>query len=220
MIENKVINLSPDYQRDVVVRPLPPRRSTSHLFLLLTLALPIHCLLPSPCPSSLSLISASTFPPSHAPFRTLLANSRTALPHPQWTADHVTGLIQSLFRNMHVPELLFNIYEPRDRDDPWYRRIPAAIQIQPEGRTSLPDGWALKAEDDDEREDGDVMQVWNCADGKQRMSAIRKCVGSLLSRPTCRTARAALTTLGTSSRRFMTGQVAIVRPNSSCIDAS
>ncbi|GAA5922425.1 hypothetical protein JCM3775_005726 [Rhodotorula graminis] len=113
MLENKVINLSPDYQRDVV-----------------------------------------------------------------WTADSVVGLIQSLFRNMHVPELLFNIYQPRDRNDPWYRRIPSAIQIRPEGRTALPDGWALKHEEDldedDEREDGEVMQVWNCADGKQRMSAIHK----------------------------------------------
>ena len=101
----------------------------------------------------------------------------------------MTGLIESLLRNMHVPELLFNISPPLDSRDPWYRRIQPALQIRPEGRAALPEGWHFESDVDEGEGDEQrvVMQVWNCADGKQRMSAISKCVPILALPCSCAT---------------------------------
>ncbi|BGP45776.1 hypothetical protein JCM10450v2_001606 [Rhodotorula kratochvilovae] len=89
-----------------------------------------------------------------------------------WPTGHVTGLLESLLRNMHVPELLFNIYTPADKRDGWYRRVRPAMQIRPEGKSSLPEGWGEESDVEEDDEERVVRQVWNCADGKQRMTAI------------------------------------------------
>ncbi|GAA5821177.1 hypothetical protein JCM3770_002267 [Rhodotorula araucariae] len=92
-----------------------------------------------------------------------------------WPAEHVTGLIESILRNMHVPELLFNVYTPQDTRDKWYRLIRPAMQIRPAGRAELPERSGEESDaDDDDEEERVVRQVWNCADGKQRMTAIMK----------------------------------------------
>ncbi|GAA5978160.1 hypothetical protein JCM10908_004252 [Rhodotorula pacifica] len=119
MLEGNVINLSPDYQRDVV-----------------------------------------------------------------WPETQAAGLIESLLRNMHVPEILFNTYTPVP-EDLWYTVVKAKSRIRPEGNTPLPAGfdetWTADEVENDPKlaaalAKGDLVprDVWNCADGKQRMSSIKR----------------------------------------------
>ncbi|BGP22564.1 hypothetical protein Rt10032_c08g3433 [Rhodotorula toruloides] len=101
-----------------------------------------------------------------------------------WPETHSAGLIESLLRNMHVPELLFNIYTPLPSDKR-YKLVHPEAQIDPENQAKLPAGWEGDSVSDEvESElDEDVAQrrkgkevprkVWNCADGKQRMTAIK-----------------------------------------------
>ncbi|ORY62720.1 hypothetical protein BCR35DRAFT_194723 [Leucosporidium creatinivorum] len=61
-----------------------------------------------------------------------------------WQKDRRSLLISSLFKNLHVPELLFNIHEI-DND-----------------------------EEDDDSDSGSSRTVWDACDGKQRMTSILK----------------------------------------------
>ncbi|GAA5969559.1 hypothetical protein JCM21900_002344 [Sporobolomyces salmonicolor] len=82
-----------------------------------------------------------------------------------WKEDICQGLIGSIFRNMHIPEILFNVYAP-DADD----LVPATEQHDP-GQTS---STLAATEKGKEREKMVPRLIWNCADGKQRLTALRK----------------------------------------------
>lgn len=106
----------------------------------------------------------------------------------QWPETHSAGLNESLLRNMHVPELLFNVYTPVSTDKR-YKLVRQDAQIDPEDKARLPAGWRGESDSDDEDEgqsDSDddeaarkkgkkvPRKVWNCADGKQRITAIKR----------------------------------------------
>lgn len=85
---------------------------------------------------------------------------------------------------MHVPEILFNTYTPVP-EDPWYTVVRKSSAIEPKGDAALPSGFdkAYKAREVDEDEElaaavsqRDLVprEVWNCADGKQRMTSIKR----------------------------------------------
>jgi hypothetical protein len=104
----------------------------------------------------------------------------------QWPEDRAAGLVESLLRNMHVPEILFNTYTPVP-EDLWYTAIKAKSVIEPEGSAPLPAGFDETWSADEVETNpklaaalarGDLVprDVWNCADGKQRMSSIKRCV--------------------------------------------
>ncbi|GAA5937711.1 hypothetical protein JCM1841_002559 [Sporobolomyces salmonicolor] len=84
-----------------------------------------------------------------------------------WKEDICQGLIGSIFRNMHIPEILFNVYTP-DADD----LVPATEQHDP-GEAEASSTLAAK-EKGKEREKMVPRLIWNCADGKQRLTALRK----------------------------------------------
>lgn len=89
---------------------------------------------------------------------------------------------------MHVPELLFNVYTPVPTDKR-YKLVRRDAQIDPVDKARLPVGWRGESDSDDEDEDESdsdedgkarkkgkkvPRKVWNCADGKQRMTAIER----------------------------------------------
>ena len=91
---------------------------------------------------------------------------------------------------MHVPEILFNTYTPVP-EDLWYTAIKAKSVIDPEGSAPLPAGFDETWSADEVETNpklaaalarGDLVprDVWNCADGKQRMSSIKRYVSALL----------------------------------------
>lgn len=91
---------------------------------------------------------------------------------------------------MHVPEILFTTYTPVP-EDMWYTAIKAKSVIRPEGSAPLPAGFDETWSADEVETNpklaaalarGDLVprDVWNCADGKQRMSSIKRCVSALL----------------------------------------
>ncbi|GAA5895241.1 hypothetical protein JCM5296_002021 [Sporobolomyces johnsonii] len=82
-----------------------------------------------------------------------------------WKEDICQGLIGSIFRNMHIPEILFNVYTP-DADD----LVPVSEQHDP-GEASSTQAATDKGK---ERETMVPRLIWNCADGKQRLTAVRK----------------------------------------------
>ncbi|GAA5879174.1 hypothetical protein JCM1840_006217 [Sporobolomyces johnsonii] len=82
-----------------------------------------------------------------------------------WKEDICQGLIGSIFRNMHIPEILFNVYTP-DADD----LVPVSEQHDP-GEASPTQAARDKGK---ERETMVPRLIWNCADGKQRLTAVRK----------------------------------------------
>ncbi|BGP13597.1 hypothetical protein JCM10213_007773 [Rhodosporidiobolus nylandii] len=104
-----------------------------------------------------------------------------------WPVKHCEGLIDSLLRNMHVPHLLFNVYTPatpehnppryppEGTDDPLYASCAPEEQIEPAGTAAVAKSvMSMKGKKREEREGDVAREVWNCADGKQRMSAIVK----------------------------------------------
>lgn len=131
--------------------------------------------------------------------RTSLARSCTSLAltlihrrflRTQWNADYASGLIDSLLRNMHIPEVLFNLYTPAP-DSPQFRRISPALQVDARHEGALPAKWLRKlkheldapSDDEDDEEDARRQQkvpleLWSCADGKQRMTSLVRCVAS------------------------------------------
>ncbi|GAA5911674.1 uncharacterized protein JCM6883_002444 [Sporobolomyces salmoneus] len=80
-----------------------------------------------------------------------------------WTKPRAEDLIDSIFRNVHIPELLFNVYSPED--------------AQEENGTSSskgdPDRYKLGGKGKQVGEDIRRF-VWNCADGKQRCTSIKR----------------------------------------------
>lgn len=111
----------------------------------------------------------------------------------KWPESQAAGLVESLLRNMHVPEILFNTYTPV-LEDLWYTVVKAGSRIRPEGSHPLPGGfdevWTADDVEDDEElaaavAKGDLVprEVWNCADGKQRMSSIKRYVPIILVLP-------------------------------------
>lgn len=85
---------------------------------------------------------------------------------------------------MHVPEILFNTYAP-EPEDPWYTVVSAKSVIQAEGTAPLPRGFNDVFKADEVEADPDLLaalgrgelvprEVWNCADGKQRMTSIKR----------------------------------------------
>lgn len=76
--------------------------------------------------------------------------------------------MRSIFLNMHVPPLLFNIMTP-SKDHPLYAFCKKKDQAEPAGDDE-------DAEDDPHANDKEVRRIWTCMDGKQRMTAICRCV--------------------------------------------
>ncbi|GAA5992994.1 hypothetical protein JCM5350_004311 [Sporobolomyces pararoseus] len=85
-----------------------------------------------------------------------------------WADSKASGLIESIFRNAHIPELLFNIYDlEQATGDSSEAALPSPSKLSnPDAYPSNP----TKADRDVEAK----RCVWNCADGKQRCTSIRK----------------------------------------------
>ncbi|GAA5968790.1 hypothetical protein JCM3765_001267, partial [Sporobolomyces pararoseus] len=87
---------------------------------------------------------------------------------PVWNDDTALGLIESIFRNAHIPELLFRIYavEQANGDDP---------QLPEPSKLSNPDRYRSSGKvKEADRDVKPTRLVWNCADGKQRCTSIRR----------------------------------------------
>lgn len=84
----------------------------------------------------------------------------------QWPETHSAGLIESLLRNMHVPELLFNIYTPVPSDKR-YKLVHPDAQIDPENKARLPAGWKGESDSDGESELEEDVDAKGRAKGKK-----------------------------------------------------
>jgi hypothetical protein len=83
-------------------------------------------------------------------------------------------LIDSIFRNVHIPELLFNIYVPPEAENSETTVAPS--------KHSDPDRYKVGSKGKVAEKDVKGKRlVWNCADGKQRCTSIKRRVHSLLS---------------------------------------
>ncbi|GAA5896594.1 hypothetical protein JCM6882_005736 [Rhodosporidiobolus microsporus] len=99
-----------------------------------------------------------------------------------WPVDHSRELVDSIFRNYHIPHLLYNIVTP-DPDYKFYAFCKTEEQVDPTGTARIArsvmdsadkgKGKAKAATGEPGR--GEVVrEVWRCMDGKQRTTAICK----------------------------------------------
>jgi hypothetical protein len=102
---------------------------------------------------------------------------------------------------MHVPPLLFNVHTP-EPDHPLYATCRPENQVEPSGIEDVPKAVMKGKEKGNSDDPGRVArQLWTCMDGKQRMTAVCRCVSPSVYRwffpLTC-------------SRRFMDDDVPLV----------
>lgn len=129
----------------------------------------------------------------------------------QWQRERAEELIDSIFRSVHVPELLFNVYTPPPTTTT--TTTDEQHEIDKASHASNPDLYTVARARRKKRQPNELERggrfIWNCADGKQRCTSIKRSLSLSFSL----FVSARLLTRGEISRkkiRFLDGEIGVV----------